>query len=103
MRSASVVTAVAARTGPAAGLIHELPVPAVRAQLQVVADGPVPAAVKVGFVSKTPVVRLVAASLARWGVPAVVDPVLVSRSGPRLLPAPSWSAFLQDLLPAAAL
>ncbi len=103
VRSASVVTAVAARAGPAAGLLHEIPVAAVRAQLEALAGGPLPAAVKVGFVSKTPVVRLVAADLLRRGVPAVVDPVLVSRSGPRLLPAPSWSAFLKELLPAAAL
>ncbi len=103
VRSASVVTAVAARAGPAAGLLHEIPVAAVRAQLLAVAEGPVPDAVKVGFVSKTPLLRLVAADLARRGVPAVVDPVLVTRSGPRLLPAPSWSAFLNELLPAAAL
>ena len=103
VRSASVVTAVAARSGPAAGVLHELPVAAVRAQLQAVLEGPIPAAVKVGFVSKTPVVRLIAADLVRRGVPAVVDPVLVSRTGPRLLPAPSWSAFLKDLLPAAAI
>lgn len=103
VRGASVVTAVAARHGPAAGLLHELPAPAVRAQLEALSEGPVPAAVKVGFVAKTPVVRLIAADLVRRRVPAVVDPVLVSRSGPRLLSAPSWAAFLRQLLPAAAL
>lgn len=103
VRGVSVLTAVAARTGPASGILYELPAPAVRVQLEALAGGPVPAAVKVGFVAKTPVVRLVAAELVRRGVPAVVDPVLVSRAGPRLLSAPSWAAFLGELLPAAAL
>lgn len=103
LRCASVVTAVAARTGRAAGVLHELPAAAVRAQLEALAEGPLPSAVKVGFLSRTPVVRLVAADLARRRVPFVVDPVLVSRSGPRLLSAPSWAAFLKELLPSAAL
>ncbi len=104
VRSVSVVTAVAVRSGAAAGILHELPAAAVRGQLEAAFGGePLPAAVKVGFLSKTPVVRLVAADLGRRGVPAVVDPVLVSRSGPRHLAAPSWAAFLRELLPAAAL
>jgi hydroxymethylpyrimidine/phosphomethylpyrimidine kinase len=103
VRGVSVLTAVAARTGPASGILHELPAQAVRAQLEALSGGADPAAVKVGFIARTPVVRLVAADLARRGVPAVVDPVLVSRTGPRLLAAPSWAAFLRELLPAAAL
>ncbi|MBK9065196.1 MAG: hydroxymethylpyrimidine/phosphomethylpyrimidine kinase [Acidobacteria bacterium] len=103
VRCASVVTAVAARTGRAAGVLHELPAAAVRAQLEALAEGPLPSAAKVGFLSRTPVVRLVAADLVRRRIPYVVDPVLVSRSGPRLLAAPSWAAFLKELLPSAAL
>jgi hydroxymethylpyrimidine/phosphomethylpyrimidine kinase len=103
VRGMSILTAVAARSGPAPGVLHELPAPAVRAQFQSLAGEPAPAAVKVGFLAKTPVVRLVAADLARRGVPTVIDPVLVSRSGPRLLAAPSWAAFLRELLPVAAL
>ena len=103
VRSASVVTAVAARTGGGAGVLHEIPAPAVRAQLEALALGPRPTAAKVGFLSRTPVVRLVAAELSRRAVPYVVDPVLVTRTGPRLLAAPSWSAFLRELLPGAAL
>lgn len=101
--SRSVVTAVAARTGPAAGILYELPAQAIRAQIEALSDGPVPSAVKVGFLAKTPAVRLAAAYIVRQGIPAVVDPVLVARSGPRLLAAPSWAAFLKELLPAAAL
>ncbi len=103
VRGASVVTAIASRSGPAAGVLHEIPVPAVRAQLEALSEGPAPAAAKVGFVAKTPVVRLVALHLARRGIPVVVDPVLVTRPGPRLLPGPSFAAILKDLLPVAAL
>ena len=76
VKGSSVLTAVAPRSAPAAGVLHELPAPAVRAQLESLAAGPRPAAVKVGF---------------------------VSRSGPRLLTAPSWAALRRELLPAAAL
>lgn len=100
---ASVVTAIAPRSGEAAGVLHEVPAAAVRAQLDALTGGPAPGAVKVGFVAKTPVVRLVAAWLGRSGIPVVVDPVLVTRPGPRLLPAPSFAAFLKDLLPEASL
>lgn len=103
VRGASVVTAIAARSGAAAGVVHEIPAPAVRAQLVALSEAPAPDAAKVGFVARTPVVRLVALDLARRGIPVVVDPVLVTRPGPRLLPAPSFAAFLKDLLPAAAL
>jgi hydroxymethylpyrimidine/phosphomethylpyrimidine kinase len=103
VRGASVVTAVAARSGEAAGVFHELPASAVRAQREALSGEHLPGAAKVGFLSRTPVVRLVAADLARRRIPVVVDPVLVSRSGPRLLAAPSWAAFLRELLPGAAL
>ena len=103
VRCVSVVTAVAARTGRAAGVLHEMPAAAVRAQLEALVEGPLPSAAKVGFLSRTPVVRLVAADLVRRRIPFVVDPVLVSRAGPRLLAAPSWAAFLKELLPFAAL
>jgi hydroxymethylpyrimidine/phosphomethylpyrimidine kinase len=103
VRAASVVTGIASWSGAASGVLHEVPAPAVRAQLDALAEGPEPAAAKVGFVGKTPVVRLVAADLARRGIPVVVDPVLVTRPGPRLLPAPTYAAFLRELLPAAAL
>ena len=103
VRGASVVTAIAPRSGTAAGVLHEVPAAVVRAQLEALSAGPPPAAAKVGFVAKTPVLRLVAADLARRGIPVVVDPVLVARPGPRLLPAPSFAAFLKDLLPTASL
>jgi hydroxymethylpyrimidine/phosphomethylpyrimidine kinase len=103
VRGTSVVTAVAPRSGALAGVLHEIPPTAVRAQLDALLDGPPPASAKVGFVAKTPIVRLVAVHLARLGIPVVVDPVLVTRPGPRLLPAPSFAAFLRDLLPGAAL
>ena len=100
---ASVVTAIAPRAGGAAGVLHEVPAGAVRAQLEALAEEPPPAAVKIGLVAKTPVVRLVAAHVRRSGAPVVIDPVLVTRPGPRLLPAPSFAAFLKDLLPTASL
>ncbi len=103
VRGTSVTTGVAAWSGPSPGVLHELPGAAVRAQLAALAEGPFPAAAKAGFLGPTPVVRLVAADLARRGVPVVVDPVLLSRHGPRPPSGPAWTAFVRELLPVAAL
>ena len=103
VRGLSVTTGIASWSGPSPGVLHELPTPAVRAQLAALADAPRPAAAKAGFLGSTPVVRLVARELARRGVPVVVDPVVFARRGLRAPAGPSWSAFVRELLPAAVL
>jgi hydroxymethylpyrimidine/phosphomethylpyrimidine kinase len=67
----------------------------------VLADLPV-AAVKTGMLATAPILRAVAALAAAGRLPQlVVDPVMVSSSGDRLLDLNAERAYLEDLLPHA--
>jgi hydroxymethylpyrimidine/phosphomethylpyrimidine kinase len=82
---ASVITAVTAQSTRSVDGIHQLPGPAVQAQLSaVLGDLPV-AAVKTGMLGDDEVAAVVAAAARDGLLPnLVVDPVLVSTSGSRL-------------------
>jgi hydroxymethylpyrimidine/phosphomethylpyrimidine kinase len=96
-----VVTAVTAQSHSRVAAIHPVPAEVIRAQLAAaIACGPL-AAIKVGMLGTAPAVRAVAACLPP-GVPVVLDPVLVSSSGGRLLSGEGQSA-LAELLPRVAL
>ena len=99
----TVVTAVLAQNSTGIVAIHDIPAPIVRDQLRAVLSDLPPAAVKVGLVSTIPVIRMIAAELRRIPAPVVLDPVMVSRSGTRLLRATSVSSLIRDLLPRASI
>lgn len=99
----SVITAVTAQNTVAVTAVHEIPVSVVRAQLTAVLDDFDPAAVKTGMLSTVPAIRTVAALLGKRPRPLVVDPVMVSKSGARLLRTSSIEALLKELLPLAEL
>ena len=76
----------------------------VRQQIEAVLAELPPAAVKTGMLFSTSVVRIVAEALRhRRGVPLIVDPVMVSTSGARLLKPSAVRALLAELLPLADL
>lgn len=99
----SVITAVTAQN--TVGVRAAAPVAGemVRAQLEALADDLRPVALKTGMLSEAGLVRLVADFLRdrRWPAP-VVDPVMVSSSGHRLLTAEGEAALGALLLPLAA-
>jgi len=76
----------------------------VRAQLTALAEDLPPAALKTGMLAEAGLVRLVARTVREtgWG-PVVVDPVMVSTSGSRLLTTEAEEVLREDLLPLAAL
>jgi len=75
----------------------------VRRQIKAVFDELRPAAVKTGMLYSAPIIRVVVESLRRHrGVPLVVDPVMVSTSGARLLKPAAVKALCAELLPLAA-
>src|SRR6478736_2252795 len=81
--------------------VHELPPEFVRAQLEaVVGDIGVDAA-KTGMLFSTPVIETVSDFLAEHRVPLVVDPVMVSSSGARLLQEDAVDALVSRLFPLA--
>lgn len=99
----SIVTAVTAQNTAAVTDVHVLPVASIAAQLDaVLSDLPV-AAVKTGMLATTEVVAFVAEQAGRGRLPnLVVDPVLVSASGHRLLEDEAVATYRNQLLPHAA-
>jgi hydroxymethylpyrimidine/phosphomethylpyrimidine kinase len=76
----------------------------VRRQLEAVFEELPPVAVKTGMLYSAPVIRAVAAFLARHPGPVlVVDPVLVSTSGAPLLEPGAVRTLVKELLPLAGL
>ncbi|HLM65798.1 MAG TPA: bifunctional hydroxymethylpyrimidine kinase/phosphomethylpyrimidine kinase [Acidimicrobiales bacterium] len=102
VHGASVITALTAQNTRGVAGVHVPPVEFLRAQLDaVLADLPV-AAAKTGMLATEAVVVAVAEEAAKGRLPQlVVDPVLVSSTGARLLDDGAESAYVELLLPHA--
>jgi hydroxymethylpyrimidine/phosphomethylpyrimidine kinase len=74
-----------------------------RLQLEAVFEGLRPTAVKTGMLYSAETIRAVAAFLKARQLPVVVDPVMVSTSGARLLQTAAVRALCEKLLPMATL
>lgn len=99
---ASVISALTAQNTVAVEGVHVPPLEFLRSQLDtVLSDLPV-AAVKTGMLATEAIVRTVAADAATGRLPnLVIDPVLVSSTGARLLDEGAERAYLEDLFPHA--
>lgn len=74
----------------------------IRRQLEILAAEAMPAAVKTGVIGNVAMVKAIARGIQRLGLPApVVDPVIVSSSGARLLGPDGARAMRQRLIPIA--
>jgi hydroxymethylpyrimidine/phosphomethylpyrimidine kinase len=99
---ASVITALTAQNTRAVTAIHDLPPEFVAAQLDAVFDDIAFAATKIGMLSRPEIIEVVANGLRRHGAAHVVlDPVMVAKSGDRLLREEAVSALKELLLPLA--
>lgn len=98
--AASAITAVTVQN--TLGVQDVVPVPpsAIAAQIQAVLDDIGADAVKIGMLHSAEVVRCVAKQLARYTIPNIVlDPVMVSTSGHRLMEEDAVQALITDLIP----
>src|ERR687892_9154 len=99
---ASVITALTAQNTRAVTAIHDVPPAFVRAQLDAVFDDIEFAAVKIGMLSRPEIIDAVADRLHRHAARNVVlDPVMVAKSGDRLLRPDAVAALKERLLPLA--
>jgi hydroxymethylpyrimidine/phosphomethylpyrimidine kinase len=99
---ASVLTAVTAQNTLGVSAVLELPPDLVEAQLDAVLGDLGADAAKTGMLSSQPLIEAVAGRLRRWGVGRlVVDPVMVAKSGDRLLREDAEGALRALLLPLA--
>ncbi|CAA9337456.1 MAG: Hydroxymethylpyrimidine phosphate kinase ThiD [uncultured Frankineae bacterium] len=98
---ASAITALTAQNTTGVRDVHGVPVANVVAQVEAVLDDLDVRAVKTGMLATAEVVRAVA-GLADRLPHLVVDPVMVASSGARLLEASAERAYVDALLPRAA-
>jgi hydroxymethylpyrimidine/phosphomethylpyrimidine kinase len=99
---ASALTAVTAQNTCAVTAVHEVPPDVVVAQIDAVLEDLGADAAKTGMLASAPIIRAVAACLRRHQIRSlVVDPVMVAKSGDRLLRQDAISALCEALLPLA--
>lgn len=101
---ASVLTALTAQNTRAVTAVHDVPAAFVSAQLEaVLTDLPI-GAVKIGMLSQAAVITAVTEALVRRpGLPVVLDPVMVAKSGAALLSPDAVDALRRELVPRATL
>ena len=100
--AATAITTVTAQNTTAVTAVHHLPAAFVDQQITAVLDDLPVAAVKTGMLGTAEVVELVARRAAAGDLPnLVVDPVMVSSSGHRLLEDGGVDAYRRHLLPLA--
>lgn len=103
----SVIAALTAQNTREVRAVLETPPEMVAAQLDAVLEDIGVDAVKIGMLASAPIVRTVAdrlrAHLAGSGVPVVLDPVMVAKSGDPLLKDDAVDAVLEDLVPLSTL
>ncbi|MGH9143463.1 MAG: bifunctional hydroxymethylpyrimidine kinase/phosphomethylpyrimidine kinase [Vicinamibacterales bacterium] len=99
---ASAITAVTAQSTKGIDAMLALPADLVTSQIEAVAGDYSIRATKVGMLANAAIVEAVAAAIAELDLPlVVVDPVLVSSSGERLLDDDGVRALCAELLPRA--
>ena len=100
----SVVTAVTAQNTLGVSAVHLIPIEVIEAQLAAIAADLPPAAIKSGMLGAATIVQAVARALpGHRFVPYILDPVMVSTSGARLLDPAAELEIKERLIPLATL
>jgi len=98
----SVLTAVTAQNTKAVTMSYDLPVRIIDAQIDAVAGDFDLSATKTGMLSSATIIEAVAAQVEAHGLfPFIVDPVMISKSGFKLLKDTAIDALREILLPLA--
>jgi hydroxymethylpyrimidine/phosphomethylpyrimidine kinase len=103
VHGASAITAITAQNTTMVSDILELPVDLIRAQIDRVFEDLRPAAAKTGMLFSSPIIRTVAGAARDHTIKQlVIDPVMVAKSGARLLQDDAVDALRHELLSLAA-
>ncbi|MEO3994037.1 MAG: bifunctional hydroxymethylpyrimidine kinase/phosphomethylpyrimidine kinase [Desulfurococcaceae archaeon TW002] len=95
------ITSVTAQNTYEVTAIHDIPPEVVYEQVKVVAEDMGIDAGKTGMLSNSNIIRFVARAVKEFSFPLVVDPVMVAKSGARLLREDAVEALKRELLPQA--
>ena len=103
VHGATAITAITAQNTLGVSAIHAVPPEIILAQVRAVVKDIGVDAVKVGMLGTVEVTLAVARALDELpaGTPVVVDPVMVTESGARLLHLDAQQALIEELLPRA--
>ena len=101
--AATAITAVTVQNTLGVTAVHPIPPEIVEAQARAVLDDIGADAIKAGMLGGKAVVEAVARVLAATPIPAVVDPVMLAKSGAALLDPDALDAFRALMIPRAAL
>lgn len=100
----SVITATTAQNTQGVREVFPLPPQHIEAQLRAVLEDISPCAIKTGMLFTTEIIETIERILREYPhIPLVVDPVMVSTSGHRLLEEDAVQSYLSRLLPIATL
>lgn len=99
----SVITLVTAQNTLGVRGVEYVSAELVRAQIRAVLDDFPVAAVKTGALGRADLVRVVAGELRGRGLPLVIDPVMLAKSGDALLDPEAIGTLLDELFPLATL
>ena len=98
----TVITAITAQNTAGVRAVQEVDAGVIAAQLDAVADDFAIGALKTGMLSSAAIIETVAAGIERHRLrPLVVDPVMIAKSGDRLLREDAVDALRRRLLPLA--
>src|SRR5919202_1685565 len=100
----STLTAITAQNTLGVRAVHEIPVSVIADQIDAVVEDIGVDATKTGMLSSAQIIATVADRVRHWSLQArlVVDPVMVAKSGDRLLREDAVEALRRELLPLAA-
>lgn len=99
----SAITALTAQNTTGVRSIYEVSPEFLKDQLDAVFEDIYPDAVKIGMVSSTELIEVIADRLKHYGAKnIVVDPVMVATSGSSLMKTNAVSALVEELFPIAA-
>ena len=100
---ATAITAITAQNTQGVISQQALSPQMVYEQITAVVDGLSPTVVKIGMLSNVEIVHAVANALGQYSLTTILDPVMVSSSGHRLLSFEGQDALKEKLLPMATL
>lgn len=100
---ATAITAITAQNTLGVHSQHPIPPQMVHDQIVAVVDDLAPAVVKIGMLANAEIASCVADALHECSTPIILDPVIVSTSGHRLLSIEAIEVVKQRLLPMATL
>jgi hydroxymethylpyrimidine/phosphomethylpyrimidine kinase len=97
----SAITAVTAQNTREVIAVAEVPEEVVAAQIDSVLEDIGAGAIKTGMLSSARIVSTVVERIEAWGIPTVVDPVMISKSGNFLLSPDAVDAVKRQLISAS--